>query len=103
VKHHKKRREDADALQKLRETVNHAKRPSKLTTANNDPQKSQNSVDTVQRIPLKGQFTLSAVALAKADPGASKGKLEIKTETGVEPRTPSGFNKSHHSAASSTS
>jgi hypothetical protein len=34
--------------------------------------------------------------LAKADPGASKGKLEIETETGVEPRTPSGFNKSHH-------
>jgi hypothetical protein len=60
-------------------------------------------VDKVQHIPVEGQFTLSAVALAKADPGASKGKLEIKTETGVEPRTPSEFNKSHHSAASSTS
>jgi len=35
-------------------------------------QKSKNSVDTFQRIPLKEQSTLSAVALAKADPGISE-------------------------------
>src|SRR5205823_11867761 len=31
--------------------------------------KSKISVDIFQRIPLKGQFTLSAIALAKADSG----------------------------------
>ena len=36
-------------------------------------QKSKNGVDIFHRIPLKGHSTLSAVALAKADPGNSEG------------------------------
>jgi hypothetical protein len=34
--------------------------------------KSKNSIDTFQRIPLKGESTLSAIALAKADSGTSE-------------------------------
>jgi hypothetical protein len=70
---------------------------TRATRRTRRPEKSKNNVDTFQRAPLKGQSTLSAVALAKADTGTSK---KINREKIVE--ATGRFDKRHHLVPSFT-